>query len=428
MSHEESLLGAVLSGYPDFPSLTRVVSERDFASAHNGAIWDACLAVHKSGLAVEPETVGVQLGECVKRFPDGRLYLLNLLAAPVTVTNAPWYAERVRQLSLKRRMGDVGRRMVQYADNDDERTAAEMAADVRRWADEVGTVTKTQPTMSEALERVIDIAQHGEVRSTPTPWPSLDEMLGGFSPGQLITFAARPGVGKSIALGNISLDMARRGRWVAMCSLEMTATEVVQRMMANVAAVDLTRLRRASCDEADWKRIGEAQEHLAALPLHIQDFRPQTMDDIRAHAWDVRQQARRKGAELGAVVVDYIQIIRADGGHKNFSRQQQVGQITQGLKNLAGELEVPVITAAQLNRGAVATPNAQPELSHLREAGDIEQDSDAVILMHEPMVEDDRGRMIETGEVEMIAAKARAGVKGMRVLMKRGYLSRLSER
>jgi replicative DNA helicase len=423
MNHDEALLGAVLSGYPDVPALARVVSEPDFEQARHGAIWQACLSVHKRGEVIDAYLVAEQMGSDVHRLPGGPVYLIDL-AQTVTVANAPWYADKVREQSLRRKMRDVGSRMVQAAETDLERTAAEWAKEVRKWVDEVGTVGHERPTMSQTLEEVFEVARHGEPHAIMSPWPSLDELIGGFYPGQLVTFAARPGAGKSIALMNVGAHMATGGH-VAFSTLEMFRGEVVQRMVAREARVALDKLRKGTCEPRDWKEMEIARKILATMPLHIEDRRPQTTDDIRAHAWEVAQIAKRAGSRLSAVVVDYVQIVRSTSTNKNMSRQQQVGQITQDLKNLAGELEVPVITAAQLNRSSVG-PNVHPDLTHLREAGDIENDSDVVVLMHEEL-QDDGKSLVKTGAVDMIVAKNRSGPTGVRTLHKYGHYAELIE-
>lgn len=352
VDHDQALLGAVLSGYADIPGLSRMITAPDFTQPRHEQIWQAILAVHKSGLVVEPETVAQQMGNTAHRLPDGPLYLVELMSAPVTVSNAPWYAERIREQSLRRQYRDVGLRMVQTAEQDQDRTPEEWATDLRRLIDGIGSRAQRTPTMAETLERVVDIAEHGEPRAMLSPWAPLDELTGGWYPGQLVTFAARPKVGKSLALMACALDAARRGVHVAFCTLEMNAVEVTQRLIANMASVELTKLRKGQCTDRDWVSIGKATSDLAALPLHIQDVRPQTTSDIRSHAFEVSQKAKRDGGALGMVVADYLQIIRADAGSKNRSRQQEIGQITQDLKILAGQLEVPVLTASQFNRNS----------------------------------------------------------------------------
>jgi replicative DNA helicase len=422
--HDQALLGAVLSGYSDVSGLARIVAASDFAQPRHEVIWNAILAVHKAGLVVDPHTVADQLGNAANRLPGGRVYLADLMGTVGVAMNAPYHASKIREQSLRRQVRDAGARMVQTAEDDLDRTADEWVADLRRMVDGIGTRAQRTPTMAETLERVVDIAQHGEPKSVLSPWKSLDELTGGWYPGQLVTFAARPKVGKSLALMACALDAARRGVHVAFCTLEMNAVEVTQRLIANMASVELTRLRKGHCDERDWKRIGQATADLGRLPLHIQDVRPQTTGDVRAHAFEVSQTAKRAGGELGMVVADYLQIIRADAGSKSRSRQQEIGQITQDLKVLAGQLEVPVLTASQLNRNSMT--RERPTLSDLRESGDIEQDSDAVILMHERDI-DDGPYKIKTGDIELIVAAQRSGPEGMCVVQKRGHFARLSE-
>ena len=423
LDYETALLGAVLRGYPDIAGLARTITHADFDQHRHGDIWQAVITVDRAGDVVDPLTVRAQLGSAVDKLPGGPLYLAELDAP--TVASAPFYAAQVREKSVRRQVHGLGLRLQQRSEDLDAKPE-DLVADVRRLADEISTPLR-HVDVASALEHVIDIAQHGEPASTPSPWPSLDELTGGFYPGQLITFGARPGVGKSIALENIGTHIARTtGKYIAYCSLEMTAAEVLQRTLAHTAGVDLTRLRRGTCDDRDWTRISQSTDLIAQLPYRFQDFRPQTLTDIRAHARETAQEAKRVGKTLGAIIVDYVQLIKGTSTNRNMTRQQEVGEFTRDLKNLAGELQVPVITGAQLNRAGGNRASGIPLLSDLREAGDIEQDSDVVIFLHEEEVEDG-GRLMKTGEIDLIVAKQRSGPTGTRRVRKAGHYARLYE-
>lgn len=428
---ERELVGAVLAGYPNLPELIRTVNAGDgkqdygdFDNPHHAIVWHAIVQVHRSGESVNKATVFQQLGPAAHKMPGGASWLLNY--PWLESGNARHFAEQVREARIRRDIRMLAVRMRRIETEDIEpREAVKL---IRDWADGIDFGDDQRVKVS-ALEQVIDTAENGEPNATPTPWPHLTEVLGGWYPGQLITFAARPGVGKSIALENIASHMAFNSRPVLMVSLEMTEKELVQRRLAHVASVELTRLRRGGTwvTEDDWAKINRAAPAIEAYPIEYMDRSyggKITVDVIRDEAWQVSRRLRGVGKELGAVLVDYCQIVDVPSG--KLSRQQQVGEITRGLKRLAGELQIPVFTAAQLNRQSMARTNPIPQLHDLREAGDIEQDSDVVVLLHEVTVED-RDRILPTGDITTMVAKSRNSSQTTFTLQKVGRFSKFKE-
>ncbi len=421
---ERALLGAVLAGYRDVRELTRTVNGSDFASPQHETIWQTALALHAEGKPTSPLEVMHAMGTEAHRLPSGATYLTDL-QAPVVV-QAPFYAQQVRDASIRRQIAGLGIRCQQIV-RDVDTEPADLVARIRAWSDEIGTApTRETSTVGDVLEKVIDIAQHGQPHGQPTPWAELTSLLRGWFPGQLVTFGARPGVGKTIALENVATHAARAGDWVLFVSLEMSPEEVLLRTMAHTAGVDLSKLQRGNqwLSEHDWKSIERASGVIEETKIRFADQPSQTLASIRANVADLSQEAKRKGERLGMVVVDYIQLITATS-KRGESRQQQLGAITRGLKLLAREFDVPVITAAQLNRAPMSRSNPMPMLSDLREAGDIEQDSNVVILMHEETV-DDGGQSVATGEIKLVVAKNRNGPRGTVTVQRWGHYAKLT--
>lgn len=424
--YEKALLGAVLRGYRDVPTVARIVKEGDFANPIHGGIWNAAIAVHSAGSEPNFLTVRDQLGQAANKLPGGPVYLTDLDAP--SVMQAEFYANKVREASIKRQIAAAGARFQQIVTDDDMRPD-DMLAKARAWIEGLDQHSVTDIVdISTALEEVIDVAEKGEPAATPTPWPELTEMLGGWYPGQLIIIGARPGVGKSIALENIATDVARNHkRRVLFVSLEMTAKEITQRTMAHTAVVPLPKIRSGqdALSEREWESIQTASGVIAGTPIKFAENPHQTLNDIRAAAWEANQAAIRSGEQLGMVVIDYLQLIAARD--QRISRQQQVGEMSRGLKRLARELGVPVLAAAQLNRANQSRQGGLPVLSDLREAGDIEQDADVVIFLHEEF-EDAGGRLLPTGDVQLIVAKQRNGPQGTRVVRKYGHYCRFASK
>ncbi len=233
-------------------------------------------------------------------------------------------------------------------------------------------------------------------------------MTGGFQPGNLIIIAARPSMGKSALVTNIAENAAiDHNQPVALFSLEMSETELAQRFVASQARIKGDELRKGRVAEHKWPKILEASQKLARSPLFIDDSSDVGLLEIRAKARRLHQQHG-----LGLVIIDYLQLMRADGRVEN--RVEQIGQMSRGLKILARELEVPVIALSQLNRGVEQRHDKRPVLSDLRESGSIEQDADLVAFIYRDEYYDRESE--REGEADIIIAKHRNGAIGDVVL------------
>lgn len=418
--YERALLGAVLQGFPDVPALARVVCEADFDNVAHGAIWEACVTVHAKGERVDSMAVLEVMGKTAHRLPGGATYLTEL-DAPVVV-KAPHYAAKVRELAIRRQVQSLGIRCQQMLEDPD-LSVDDLLSRIRTWADEIQAEQRAGATsVDDALERVLTLAEKGAALGMQSPWLDLTEALGGgWFPGLYIV-AARPGVGKTLMLENIGTDMARRhGKFVAFASLEMTAEEITQRTLAHTSKVELSKIRAGGShlSPQHWQAIHEASGRMVGTRVRYDDRPAQTIDHIRAFAWETRQEALRAGGELGMVVVDYLQFMEARD--RRLSRQQQVGEMSRGLKRLSKELQVPVVAGAQLNRGGAQRADSTPLLTDLREAGDIEQDADVVMLMHEE-VDPER---VPTGTIDVYLGKNRHGAQKHVKFQRYGHYSRM---
>ena len=253
------------------------------------------------------------------------------------------------------------------------------------------------------------------VRSTmllghSTSLAELDRLTAGFQPGQLVVVAARPGVGKSSLMLQIARHIAQTtGKTVPFLSYEMSTSELTLRMLSSSTAYDLHLLRQGEFRNVEGldRTIAHAAQQLAATPLLLDDTPPESIAGIRAA---MRRIGRR--TELGAVVVDYLQLVRGDSRRGSDNRAAEVGEVSAGLKRLASELSIPVITGSQLNRAIEARTSRRPQLSDLRESGSIEQDSSVVLMLHREQAEPESGM---DDLVEIIIAKQRNGPAGVSV-------------
>lgn len=252
-----------------------------------------------------------------------------------------------------------------------------------------------------------------QVRNIPTPWPELDDILaGGLHPGRSYLFAGRPGGGKSLALTNFAAYAAQSGHPGVLFSVEMGSMEIASRILAAGGRAEYGQIARRSVDDYNLGKVSNYALEVKGIPLWVSDQAPISIDQIRAQA----RSLQRSGG-LDFVAVDYVQLLKSTDSR--LPRERQIAEISWGLKTMAKELDVAVISACQLNRGA-AKEKRPPTIAELRESGSLEQDSDVVILIHHEL---SNGQ--PTGEVEFIVGKNRTGKLTQITLPFRGYQARI---
>jgi replicative DNA helicase len=252
--------------------------------------------------------------------------------------------------------------------------------------------------------------EHTALTGTPSGFKDLDEITGGFQPGNLIILAARPSMGKSALVTNIAENAAlEHRRPVALFSLEMSEAELAQRFVASQSRIRGEELRKGRVAENRWPKILEACQRLSDAPLYVDDSSDIGILELRAKARRLHQQSENG---LGLIILDYLQLMRADSRIEN--RVEAVGQMSRGLKILARELEVPVIALSQLSRAVESRTDKRPILSDLRESGNIEQDADLVMFIYREEYYDRESE--REGEADIIIAKHRNGALGDVVL------------
>lgn len=404
---EVSLLGAGMSG-ANIDDLAGLVEPADFYHPLHGDIWAAILRVHHAGN--RPDVVSVRLALENSGDKCDPLELFRMTEMVPVIASAPYYAQQVATAAGHRALTEAGVRVQQLGatlgDLDERREAA------RQCVDDAcrGRVVTRARRIVEILPEVLDIAQNGSAAALSTPWPDLDDLIDGISPGRLIVVGARPGIGKSLMGANLALHVAGRHQHaVHFASMEMSEVEVMQRLVANVARVNLTSLVRGTVDESSWDRIAAATAGVEAMPIFVDDRPDQSVQHIRRMARDVT----RTRDDLALIVVDYLQLMATSGVD---NRAQALAEVSRGLKSLAREMGACVLALAQVNRDS-AKRNDRPRQSDLRESGAIEADADQVILLHQP---DDA-----IPEIEVIVDKNRHGAKGIRTLQVWGHYARL---
>jgi replicative DNA helicase len=419
---ERSVLGAILLS--DRTLYALVIDEglqpEDFYRDRHAVIYQAVLDLYNENEPIDVLTVTEALRSSGDLEAAGGASTVDELAAAVPAAgNARRYAQIVREHALMRRLLQTTYTIQAQVINNEaqpreiveqaERAMFEVAHDERtKDFAQVGDVLHTE------IKKWQDLASGAQsLTGTASGFADLDEITGGFQPGNLIIVAARPSMGKSALVTNIAENVALHKsdpRPVALFSLEMSEAELAQRFIASRARIKGDDLRKGRLkEERKWKLVLDAAEAYSNSPLHLDDSSDIGILEIRAKARRLHSQMQSKFGGLGLVIVDYLQLMRPDGRVE--SRVEQVGQMSRGLKILARELNVPVIALSQLSRGVESRTDKRPLLSDLRESGQIEQDADLVVFIYR-----DEYYNPETterpGEADLLIAKHRNGALG----------------
>lgn len=271
------------------------------------------------------------------------------------------------------------------------------------------------PMVGQGMDDIVESITRVDT-ATPTGWPDLDRLIGGWRPGTVTVVAARPGNGKSLFALNAAVNVARSDTSL-IHSLEMTRREVQQRVLAAEAEINLSTFGKGEdLSERQWESVARARGRIDTLRLVVDDRTSVTPADIHSRT---RSLIRRHGS-VGLVVVDYVQLMQAPTRRKDSSREQEVSAISRNLKIMAMDLKVPVIVCAQLNRQSEQRQDGLPRVSDLRESGALEQDADCVILLHR-----DPDPEKAAGELDVLVGKNRHGPTGPLKLAWQAHHSRL---
>ncbi|MEA2391652.1 MAG: replicative helicase [Solirubrobacteraceae bacterium] len=413
---EQSVLGAILLSERSIYGL--VIEEglrpEDFYRDHHGLVFKSMLELYNASEPIDVVTVTDRLKQTGALEGVGGTAAVSALAAAAPAAgNARHYAQIVRNDARMRRLLTAAYE-IQAKVLGHEETPAVLMEQAERAVLEVAHDERQKDFQSIEDILVVEVEklhrlslEKTALTGTPSGFKELDEITGGFQPGNLIVLAARPSMGKSALVTNIAENAAlQHGRPVALFSLEMSEAELAQRFIASQARVKGELLRKGKA-ESHWPKINDASQRLASAPLFVDDSSDIGILEVRAKARRLHAQQQARGG-LGLIIVDYLQLMRADGRIE--SRVQQVGEMSRGLKILARELEVPVIALSQLSRAVEQRTDKKPVLSDLRESGQIEQDADLVMFIYRDEYYDRDSE--REGEADIIISKHRNGPLG----------------
>ncbi len=420
---EEAVVGAVLINPEVYYDVAQFLAADDFYIHRNKWIWEAFTRLHEQRIPVDLLTLSEELDRSnLLADVGGSAYITSLINQVPSSLNAESYGRIVEGHSIRRKMITAANKIASIAYNesstvDDVMNEAEKAVfnvSERRLKHDLQPISAV---LSDYYDRIDELAKRPEeIHGVPTGFIDLDRMLTGLQPSDLLIIAGRPGQGKTGFLLSIAKNAAlTHKKHVAIFSLEMSNEQVVQRLIAQETGIDSQRLRNGKLQENEWPLFTHAIEVFSDTHIFLDDTPAITPLQLRT-------KCRRLHMEFGIdlVIIDYLQLMGGDT--RNDNRVQEVSHISRSLKVLARELNVPVLTAAQLSRAVEQRTDKKPVLSDLRESGSLEQDADIVMFIYRPdQYEKDTDKQ---NIAEIIIAKHRNGPVGSVELIFRSALAK----
>ncbi|MDH0341991.1 replicative DNA helicase [Chromobacterium haemolyticum] len=389
---EQSVLGGLLLENDAWDTIADIVRAEDFyLSDHRLIFKSICRLIELS----HPADV-VTVSEALTSSGDidevgGLAYLATMAQNTPSAANIKRYAQIVREKSILRQLGLVATEISDSVFSPNGRDAAEMLdiAEAKIFAIAEGSARNQQggkdmPELLKAVVEEIDERYQSDdpngITGIATGFKDFNKMTRGLQPGDLIIVAGRPSMGKTSFAINIAEHVGVEEKLpVVVFSMEMPAKQLTYRMLSSIGRIDSTRLMTGQLEDDDWNKLTNATVRLSDAPIRIDDSSALTALEVRARA---RRFKRQSGGKLGLIVVDYIQLMASHNSHGDQNRAGEVGEISRGLKNLAKELEVPVIALSQLSRKVEERSNKRPMMSDLRESGALEQDADVIVFLY----------------------------------------------
>lgn len=409
---EQSVLGAVLIDPASISIISETLLPKHFYYKENQLIYEAMLALFQANDPIDILTLSHELKK-LNTFKQvgGKTYLAELLETVPTSANIEQYARVVRDSAVKRNLISLGSDLVRKAFNE-EGSVQELLNLAERdiFALSQQSIRRqfipVKDVLTTSYEQLEEIMKSGVgMRGLPTGFRRLDNKLAGLNASNLIIIAARPSIGKTtFALNLANYLCLEQKKTVGFFSLEMSKEELVDRMLVMEAHIDSWKLKTGKLNDDEMTRLTQAYGRLADANLFIDDTPALSITEMRTKARKLQIEKK-----LDIIMMDYIQL--ADPGRKTDSRVQEVSYISQGLKNLARELSIPVIALSQLSRAVEQRGERKPQLADLRDSGAIEQDADIVMFLYR--AEEDEELLPEGKRtLKLSIAKHRSGPTG----------------
>ena len=425
---EQSVLGALMINNDAWFDVADIVTSNDFYRTQHRIVFEAMAALSGDNQPLDGVTISEALqSRGLLDKAGGMAYLAELAENTPGARNAAAYARIVRDRSTVRKLISAANKIADAAfmpeGKSDEELLDYAEDQVFKIAEDRAKSDGPQPVnqlLDRAVERIDELSKNkGALTGLPTGFADLDRLTAGLQKSDLVIVAGRPSMGKtSLAMNMVehAIMGSKSPAPTLVFSLEMSADQLVMRMLSSLARIDQTRMRTGDLKEQDWPRFSSAAAQLRDKPLHIDDTPALTPNEVRARA----RRVWREHKGLGLIVVDYLQLMRASGQPEN--RTNEIAEISRSLKAIAKEMRCPVIAAAQLNRALESRTNKRPVLADLRESGAIEQDADLILFIYRDEVYNEESEY--KGIAEIIIGKQRNGPTGT---VKLSFLNHLTK-
>jgi replicative DNA helicase len=414
---ERAILGAITIHQPYLFEAGEILTRDDFYLEAHRKMWDAIVSLQKSDTAIDLLTIKTELQKTNNlEACGGGAYLFSLCDGLPGALNVRHYADIVREESAKRKLIQIGNEAMQRAYQGED-SSKNILEDAQFALLKLSSASQKKPIWIKAADLVS--TAYSEIESIcnrktetvglDTGFKDLNRLTQGLHRGDLVIIAGRPGHGKSsLAVNIITNGILHHGWRVGLFTIEMSAVEIMKRAMYAEAEVDSYRAGSGYLTKEDWRRLNLTAQQLAETRLRVDESGGLTISQIRSRA-----QSLAIDMGLDLIVVDYLQLM-SGSGKRNDNRVTEITEISRGLKNLAKDLNVPIIALSQLNRAIEQDKNRKPILADLRESGSIEQDADVVLFIWREELRSQKAD--DYGKAELIIGKQRNGPTGSIVL------------
>lgn len=409
---EEAVLGAILVDRDGLPSVIEILRKESFYKEAHGVIYEVMLDLFEKSQPIDLLTVHESMKKTKKlELIGGVNYLLDLTNKVASAANIEYHARIVAQKYIQRELIRISNVTIKDS-YDDEKDVFELLDEAEQNLYDITDTnlnTGYEKLSALAIKTRREIEEVGAkeegVTGVTTGFTELDKATSGWQKSDLIIVAARPGMGKTAFTLSLAANAAKAQKGVAIFSLEMANTQLVQRLIAMDADINSHKLRNGKLEQDEWLRLNQSVDNMAEMPIFIDDTPAINVFELRAKCRRLKQNH-----DIGLIVIDYLQLMTAAPNQKG-NREQEISSISRALKGLAKELNVPVIALSQLSRSVETRGGSKrPVLSDLRESGAIEQDADIVIFIYRPgYYEMDEDFETPKDLAEIIIAKHRNG-------------------
>jgi replicative DNA helicase len=417
---ENAVLACLMLGPKSMDKIYDMIKPEDFYEHKNELIFSIILKLYETNEPYDYTMVVSALRSAsLLAEAGGEDYLISLTHIVPNAANINSYAHAVKEKSLLRSILDISALIAEKVGEYDQDVTLEAISAVDECSQMISDLSRgisrydpipiydiLNSTYQKLEERYNN---SGRLSGISTGFIDLDRMTDGFQPSNLIVIAARPGMGKTALAVNIAQNAAAIGKSVAVFSLEMSADQLVMRMISGEAEIDSSKLRDGKFDPKDWELLAHHSAKLSALKIYIDDSSISEVVDIRSKC---RRLKMNKALDM--LIVDYIQLL--GNNNTRLNRNEEMSRISRALKSLAKELDIPVIALSQLSREVEKRTNKRPQLSDLRDSGAIEQDADVIIFIYRQEYYDKKdGNFLDDknkGVAEIMISKHRSGSTG----------------